>query len=160
MDIQIVLNWVIQVVVMGFVSLIIIDFVNTVFDACTRAIIAAQIQQLDPSLMSKLIATTKPEPVAASEFVLTDNPKQEPQFEELPDPWFTTDFPATPILPQAVVLPFPTLRLLSAAVEVQPKARATKKSTPKPKSTTAKKTSKPTNKATTQNRSKSRKSAA
>ncbi|RCJ37969.1 hypothetical protein A6770_39940 [Nostoc minutum NIES-26] len=100
------------------------------------------------------------EPVAAPipKPAITPDPKEQQQFEQLPDPWFSTDISPNPI-PQPAVLQFPTLRLLPPAPQVQPKA-ATKKSTAKPKSTTTKKSSKPTNKAATQKSSSSRKSAA
>lgn len=146
MDIQITLNWVIQVLVMGLVSFIVIDFVNTVFDACTAAYTATKIQQLHSSSSSQ-IALTLPTPAPI------ENACAVTQFDQLPDPWLSTEIQPIPIQPP-VVRSFPTLRLLPPAPQVQPKARATTKSS------TAKRTTKPTNKTATQKSSKSRKKAA
>ncbi|MBW4642940.1 MAG: hypothetical protein KME23_08080 [Goleter apudmare HA4340-LM2] len=161
--IQLTLNYLLEIVVLGFFSFLVVDFVNTAFASCTKAYVVAQIQQLDPSLVPELLATTtpsvtppeiepKPTTPVATPIVATPEP----------NPWdLATDIQPTPILPQPVVLPFSTLKLLPPATEVQPKSKATKeKSTSKLKSTTPKETAKLSNKATTQTRSKSRKSAA
>ncbi|MBD2683547.1 MULTISPECIES: hypothetical protein [Nostoc] len=155
MDIQIVLNWTIQILVMGFVCLMVMDFVNGLFSLRYYAIAKAA---TNPGAFA-----TKPEPVAAPipQPEITPDPKEQPQFAQLPDPWeLTTGIQPTPIQTQYVVLRFLRLPLLPPAAQVQPKAKAIRKSTAKPKSTTTTKSSKSTNKAVTQKSSKSRKSAA
>ncbi|MBD2683656.1 hypothetical protein [Nostoc sp. FACHB-857] len=155
MDIQIALNWTIQILVMGFVCVLVMDFVNGLFSLPYLAIA--------PVTTNSGAFATKQEPAAAPipEPEITPDPWEQAQFAQLADPWeLTTDIQPTPIQTQSVVLRFPTLPLLPPAVQVQPKAKATTKSTTKPKSTTTTKSSKPTNKAVTQKSSKSRKSAA
>ncbi|MBD2492662.1 hypothetical protein, partial [Aulosira sp. FACHB-615] len=156
--IQLSLNYLLEIVVVGFFSFMVVDFVNTAFASCTKAYAAAHIQHLDPSLVPELLATTTtapatPEPtpttpvpaqqIATPEFVLTDDPWQETQLRELPEPWeLPTDIQPNPILPQAVVFPFPTLKLLPPAASVVQQTKPKSKTT-KPKSTTTKKTTKP-----------------
>lgn len=153
MHIQIALNWAIQIIVMGIVTIMVMDFVNGLFSLPYYAIA--------PVATNSQALALQQEPAAAPipELAITPDPCAAPQFEQLPDPWFTTDIQPTPIQTQpSVILPFPSLRLLAPASVVQPKARATKKST---QSATTKRTTKLTNKAATQNRSKgSKKSAA
>ncbi|MGF2037479.1 MAG: hypothetical protein RMZ43_019535 [Nostoc sp. CmiVER01] len=79
----------------------------------------------------------------------------------LPDPWTLELEPhnsSTEIQP--VILQFSSLKLLPPATGVQPKAKATRKSTAKPKSTTTKKSSKFTNKAATPRSDSGKKSVA
>ncbi|MBD2616498.1 hypothetical protein H6G94_35655 [Nostoc punctiforme FACHB-252] len=90
---------------------------------------------------------------------ITPDPWEQAQKAQLPDPWeLTIDIQSTPIQHQPVVLQLCTLKLLPPAAQVQPKAKATKKSI---KTATPKRTTKPINKATTQRGSKgSKKSTA
>jgi len=132
MDISSVINWIIQIIVMGIVSVMLIDFINGLFWLPYSAI--APVATTNYAIAS---TAATPEPVAT--------PVPEPQFAQLPDPWFTTDITPTAIQQEPVVLQFPTLRLLPPAAQVQPKARATTKSTKsaKPKSTKTSNTSQP-----------------
>jgi hypothetical protein len=164
MDIQSTLSLLIQVLVMGFVSLVVVEFVNGLFwlpysysamplaTSKTNAFVAASNQE---------IASTTPAPippVTAAQAQPTPSTKEEPQFAQLPDPWEFTDITPNSIQHQPLVLGFSSLTLLPpAASVVQPKARTTTKST---KTSTAKRTTKPTNKAATQKNSKRSKSAA
>ncbi|BBD63387.1 hypothetical protein NIES2109_62370 (plasmid) [Nostoc sp. HK-01] len=141
MDIQIALNWLIQIVVMSFVSLLIFQFITGLFVVRGRAIAAEFASIYAMAITPQPEFTLTSAQPTATELVLTDDPWQEPQFAQLPDPWFTTDITPNPIQTQPIVLPFPTLKLLPPAAQVQPKA-ATKKSTAKPKSTKTSKTSK------------------
>ncbi|MBD2459348.1 hypothetical protein H6G80_35635, partial [Nostoc sp. FACHB-87] len=95
------LTYAIEIVVMSFVTVIVIDTVNSVLAQAHKAYTASKIQKLDASLVPELLATTTtapatPEPtpttpvpaqpIATPEFVLTDDPWQE-QSAQLPDPW-------------------------------------------------------------------------
>ncbi len=100
MDIQIALNWTIQILVMGFVYVMVMDFVNGLFSL--------------PSYASAPIATNpgafalEQEPVIAPipEPAITPDPEEQPQFAQMPDPWFTTDIQPTPIQQESVLLRF------------------------------------------------------
>ncbi|MBD2498729.1 hypothetical protein [Nostoc sp. FACHB-280] len=132
MDITIstVLNWAIEVTVMGFVSLIVADFVNGLFWLPYSSYVIAPV-----ATTNQVIAAETPHTV----------PAPAPQFAQLPSPW-DLDTDITPnSIPQPVVLEFPTLKLLPPAASAQPKARTTTKSTKstQPKSTKTSKTSQP-----------------
>ncbi|MBD2682943.1 MULTISPECIES: hypothetical protein [Nostoc] len=154
MDIQIVLNWTIQILVMGFVCLMVMDFVNGLFSLPYLAIAPVATSSKAFALQQEPAAAPIPalalqqEPVAAPipEPAITPNLWEQPQLAQLPDPWeLTTDIQSTPIQHQPVVLQLSTLKLLPpAAPQVQAKA-ATKKSTKsaQPKSTKTSKTSQP-----------------
>ncbi len=152
MDIQSLLTQAIELIVMSFVALMIFDFVDGLYFVPLPAIAIAQLNTNSKST----VTATQFEPLSNSE-QLEVEPQKIPfvtQFEEISDPWTLELEPhnsSTEI--QAVVFQFPSLRLLPPATGVQPKARATRKSTAKPKSTTTKKSSKPTNKAATPPRS-------
>jgi hypothetical protein len=135
MDIQSILSLAIQVIFMGFVSLVFVDFVNGLFWLPYSYSAIAPIATTNQAIAAATPHTV-PESIAA--------PESEPQFAQLPSPWdLVTDIQPNPI-PQPVVLQFPMLKLLPpAASVVQPKARATTKSTKsiQPKSTKTSKTS-------------------
>ncbi|MBD2459189.1 hypothetical protein H6G80_34780, partial [Nostoc sp. FACHB-87] len=88
------LTYAIEIVVMSFVTVIVIDTVNSVLAQAHKAYTASKIQKLDASLVPELLATTPTtpttpvpaQPIATPEFVLTDDPWQE-QSAQLPDPW-------------------------------------------------------------------------
>ncbi|MEJ6485205.1 hypothetical protein N0Y54_28500 [Nostoc punctiforme UO1] len=149
MHIQSTLTQAIEVIVMSFVALMIFDFIDGLYVVPLPSIAIAQSNTSSKSI----VTATQFEPLSNTEQVKVE-PQQisfvTSQFEEISDPWTLELEPhnsSTEIQP--VILPFPSLRLLPPATGVQPKARATRKSTAKPKSTTTKKSSKPTNKAAT-----------
>ncbi|AUB35577.1 hypothetical protein COO91_01467 [Nostoc flagelliforme CCNUN1] len=160
MDIQSTLTQAIEVIVMSFVALMIFDFIDGLYVVPLPAIAIAQFNSSSDS------AITAPQIEPLSN---TERPEVEPQqipfvtlqFEEVSDPWtLELESHNSSTETQPVVLQFPSLRLLPPATGVQPKARATRKSTAKPKSTTTNKCSKPTNKAATPPRSDSGKKSA
>ncbi|BBD62698.1 hypothetical protein NIES2109_55480 (plasmid) [Nostoc sp. HK-01] len=131
MDIQSILSLAIQVTFMGFVSLVFVDFANGLF-------------WLPYSYSAIAPVDTSHQVIAASPIAVPEAEEQL-QFAQLPDPWELTEITPNPIQ-QTVVLQFPTLKLLPpAASVVQPKARATTKSSKstKPKSTKTSKTNQP-----------------
>ncbi|MBD2441335.1 hypothetical protein [Nostoc sp. FACHB-110] len=137
MDIQIALNWLISIIVMGFVSIMVMDFVNGLFWLPYSYSAIAPV-----ATNSGAIATT---PHTVPALLPIAAPKPEPQFSQLPDPWELTDIEPNSI-PQPVVLQFPTLKLLPPVASViKPKAKATTKSTKstQSKSTKTSKTSQP-----------------
>lgn len=67
---------------------------------------------------------------------------QNTQFEQLPDPWFLEPLNQN-INQPAIILPFPTLKLLPPAKELQPKRNNRKKPTTSNKSASAKSPRKP-----------------
>ncbi|MBD2683615.1 MULTISPECIES: hypothetical protein [Nostoc] len=164
MELQSTINWLLEIIVMGFTSIMAIDFVNGLFQLpYTREMAVPKLRAIAPVTTNSQALALQQEPVAAPipEPPITPDPKEQPQLAQLPDPWeLTADIQPTPIQTQPIVLGFPTLPLLPPAAQVQPKAKATRKSTAKPKSTTTTKSSKPINKAVIQKSSKSRKSAA
>jgi hypothetical protein len=160
MDIQSTLTQAIEVIVMSFVALMIFDFIDGLYVVPLPAIAIAQFNSSSDS------AITAPqfEPLSNGEQLEVKSqqiPFVTSQFEEISDPWTLELEPHNSSTEtQPVVLQFPSLRLLPPATGVQPKARATRKSTAKPKSTTTKKSSKRTNKAATPPRSDSGKKSA
>ncbi|WP_341531698.1 hypothetical protein WKK05_38965 (plasmid) [Nostoc sp. UHCC 0302] len=138
MDIQIALNWTIQVLVMGFVIVMVMDFVNGLFWLPYSAIAPTA----TPNYALATIPSTSPEPVPA---LIPPIATPAPQFAQLPNPWELTEISAIPIQPQPVVLEFPSLPLLLPAAQVQPtttKPKSTKAKASKPKSTKTTPTSK------------------
>ncbi|MFN6564276.1 MAG: hypothetical protein RMY28_031410 [Nostoc sp. ChiSLP01] len=161
MDIQMALNWTIQILVMGIATIMVMDFVNGLFELpYTRAMAVPTLRAIAPVTTNSQALALQQEPVAAPipEPAIRPNLWEQPQLAQLPDPWeLTTEIAPTEIQQEPVVLQLSTLKLLPPAAQVQPKARATKKST---QSATTKRTTKPTNKATTQTDSQSRKKSA
>lgn len=147
------LTYAIEIVVMGFVSIMVVHFVNGLFQLPHSRVIAPA------ATTNQALATTSTQvSTSAATLEAEPTPKFAPTQES--DPWdLPVDIQPTPILPQAVVLQFPSLKLLPQAVEVQPAKTKSTKSTTKPKSTTTKKNTKPTSKAATTPRSRSGKSA-
>ncbi|MEH2297568.1 MAG: hypothetical protein V7K88_00425 [Nostoc sp.] len=112
MDIQSTLTQAIEFIVMSFVALMIFDFIDGLYVVPLPAIVIAQSSTKSESTAS----VTAPQ---LSELPLAQQLKVEPQqiplvtpkFEEIPDPW-TLEADSYKISTQAVILPFPTLRLL------------------------------------------------
>lgn len=160
MDIQSTLTQAIEVILMSFVALMIFDFIDGLYVVPLPAIAIAQFNSGSESA----ITATQFEPLSNTKQVEVE-PQQIPfvisQFEEIFDPWtLELDPHNSSTETQPVVFQFSSLRLLPPATGVQPKARATRKSTAKPKSTITEKSSKSTNKAATPPRSDSGKKSA
>lgn len=137
MDIQNILTTAIEIVFMGFVSLMVYDFIDGLW---VVPLLPAPETIDTPSTAPRMtLATPKPEVIIATPSisttpqspVTTPDPWEEQQFEQLPDPWITTDIqPQNQTQP--IVLPFPTLRLLPPApakVQLKPAKIKTTKST-------------------------------
>ncbi|NJR63394.1 MAG: hypothetical protein HC769_34225 [Cyanobacteria bacterium CRU_2_1] len=168
MDIQSALNWLVQAIVMGFVSLLVFQLIAGLFVTYGRANALAPVATPHTGAMPAATSRTNAPAIAQSEFTSPVQrqiqlasltvPVTTQQFEPVPDPWLTKDFQATQPQHQPVVLQFPALRLLPPAAEVQPKSpktKTTKKSTSKPTKTT-----KQAKSALTESPRKSRNSAA
>jgi hypothetical protein len=137
MDIQSTLSLLIQVVVIGFVSLVLFQGITGLLVEFGKAQAVATFHTAAAtSQLGTQIATPPLQPTLS-----TTVPKN---FDLLPDPWLNTEIQPSQ-QQEAFVLEFPTLKLLPPAAQVQPKARATKKSTKstQPKSTKTSKTSQP-----------------
>lgn len=136
MHIQSALTLAIEIIFWAFVSLMFSDFINGIFDlqiSTTTVISVTQLQVVSKPAVS----------VIAPQFEPIHNPWElelepqitilKPQFEEIPDPWkLELDFSNSMVKTQSVLLPFPALRLLPPALEVQSKpkrTRTTKKTT-------------------------------
>ncbi|YAF99417.1 MAG: hypothetical protein AB3A66_30180 (plasmid) [Nodularia sp. CChRGM 3473] len=109
MDIQSTLTLTIQIIFWAFVTLIIFDFVNGIFLLQPQTVISVQ----SPVAVTKDI----PNPVKKAA------PCHVQKFEQLPDPWELQLEPHTTTEAQTVVIPFPALRLLPPAQEVQPQPK-------------------------------------
>lgn len=133
MDIQNILNIAIQVIVMGFVSFMVFDFVDGLWD------IPLPPASWQPPVIEP---ATAPQPNPQQEIPQL-SPASAPQFEEIPDPWTTEPQSPQHCLGASAVVPFPTLRLLPPA-KVQPskpKRTKAKSSTPRKSSSTPKRQS-------------------
>ncbi|MBD2504588.1 hypothetical protein H6G83_28935 [Anabaena azotica FACHB-119] len=125
MDIQNILNIAIQVIVMGFVSLMLFDFADRLWGVPMPPA-SWQPPVIEPA--------TAPQPNPQQEIPQL-SPASAPQFEEIPDPWLEPA-PVNTVSAQSVIVPFPTLRLLPPA-KVQPskpKRKRAKSSSKSPKS--------------------------
>ncbi|MHC5855349.1 hypothetical protein [Nostoc sp.] len=143
MDIQSTLTQAIEVIVMSFVALMIFDFIDGLYVVPLPAIAIAQFNSSSKST----VTAPQVEPLSKTKQLVVE-PQQIPfvtlEFEEISDPWTLELEPHnSSTKTQPVVLPFPSLRLLSPATGVRPKSKA---KTAKPKST---KTTKTTNPKTT-----------
>ncbi|WP_414544915.1 hypothetical protein [Nostoc sp. CCY0012] len=115
MDTQSTLTLAIEIVFWAMILLMINDFVTGIFMNFTQpqyTVIPAQI----PSPVAEI--NDIPNPV-----VVESEAPQEYQPEEIPDPWKLEVETHTTTEPQTVVIPFPTLRLLPPAQEVQPQPK-------------------------------------
>ncbi|BAY41896.1 hypothetical protein NIES2111_62920 (plasmid) [Nostoc sp. NIES-2111] len=122
MDIQTTLTLMIQAVVMGIVTLMIFDFISGLW-----------VVPLPPVGWQPPVI----EPPTVSAFQPVPTPQQ-----EIPDPWSLEASPHHSAPAPAVILPFPTLRLLPPVIaqQVQPtrKSKAAKSSTPRKGASTPK----------------------
>jgi len=112
MDIQSTLTQAIEVIVMSFVALMIFDFVDGLYVVPLPPIAIAQSSANRESTVTapqfELLSNTEQPEVQPQQIPLVT-----PQFEEIPDPWtLEIDSYKSNISSQAVILPFPTLRLL------------------------------------------------
>lgn len=115
MDTQSVLNLMIQAVVMGIVALMVFDFVSGLW------VVPLPPAGWQPPVIEPFtVSTTAPQPTPQQEIPL---PTPTVAFEEIPDPWTLQPQSSHRSAPApAVIVPFPTLRLLPPAIaqEVQP----------------------------------------
>ena len=103
MDIQNILTLAIEIIFWAMIVLMLNDFINGLF-------------LLHPQSQYTVISAQPPSPVAET--------KDIDKFEQIPDPWeFQTDCEPKIGEAQTVVLPFPTLRLLPPAQEIQPQIK-------------------------------------
>ncbi len=128
MDIQSILTQAIEVIVMSFVALMIFDFIDGLYVVPLPAIAIAQSNTNSESTVSAPRFEPLPNPEQ-----LKVEPQQitliTPQFEEMPDPWtLKADSYNSNISSQAVILPFPTLRLLPPVKQQSKTTKNTKKS--------------------------------
>ncbi|MEH2073136.1 MAG: hypothetical protein V7K57_01725 [Nostoc sp.] len=111
MDIQSTLTQAIEFIVMSFVALIIFDFIDGLYLVPLPAIAITQFNANSES-------TVLPQQIP---LVTT------PQFEEIPDPWtLEIDRYNSNISSQAVIIPFPRLRLLPPVKEIKQQSKSTK----------------------------------
>ncbi|MEA5516967.1 hypothetical protein [Nodularia sp. UHCC 0506] len=118
MDIQNILTLAIEIIFWAMIVLMLNDFINGLF-------------LLHPQSQYTVISAQPPSPVAETKNI--PNPvvveseaetKDIDKFEQIPDPWeLQTDCEPKIGEPQTVVLPFPTLRLLPPAQEIQPQTK-------------------------------------
>jgi hypothetical protein len=138
MDIQTILNLMIQAVVMGVVSLMVFDFVGGLW-----VVPLPPAGWQPPIIEQSTVSAFQPVPTPQQEISLP-TPAIAPQFEEIPDPWTLEPQFSHYCLPaSAVIVPFPTLRLLPPAIaqEVQPakpKSKGAKSSKPRKSASTTK----------------------
>lgn len=127
MDIQSTLTQAIEVMVMSFVALMMFDFIDGLYVVPLPPIAIAQSNfNSESTVLPHFEPLHKPEQPEVS-------PQQIPfvtsQFEEIPDPWtLETDSYNSNISTQAVILPFPTLRLLPPVKQQSRTTKNTKKS--------------------------------
>ncbi|MCG6138486.1 MAG: hypothetical protein MET45_28345 [Nostoc sp. LLA-1] len=114
MDIQSTLTLAIEIIFWAMIVLMLNDFVNGFFNNFTQPQYTVSAQLPSPVAEIKDI----PNPVVAE-----SEAPQEYQPEEIPDPWKLEVETHTTTEPQTVVIPFPTLRLLPPAQEVQPQPK-------------------------------------
>ncbi|MBD2505054.1 hypothetical protein H6G83_31380 [Anabaena azotica FACHB-119] len=137
MDIQNILNIAIQVIVMGFVSLMLFDFADRLWGVPMPPA-SWQPPVIEPA--------TAPQPNPQQE-IPQISPASAPQFEEIPDPW--TLQPQSPhhavSASSEVIVPFPTIRLLPPAKvqPTKPKRTKAKSSTPRKSASTPKRQRQP-----------------
>jgi len=128
MDIQSTLTQAIEFIVMSFVALMIFDFIDGLYVVPLPAIAIAQ-----SNINSKSRVTAPQfEPLSKTKQLVVE-PQQIPfvtsQFEEISDPWtLEADSYNSNISTQAVILPFPTLRLLPPVKQQSKSTKNSKKS--------------------------------
>ncbi|MEA5624637.1 hypothetical protein [Nostoc sp. UHCC 0251] len=116
MGTQSLLTFTIIVIFWAFVTLVIFQFVNGLFVSTTYASNVVPVSNLN------LAASTIP---SVSEII---TPQQVQTFEKLPDPWMLEDEVIHCTSNKAVILSFPTLRLLPPVKELSPQPKRTTRS--------------------------------
>ncbi len=131
MDMQSLLTLTIVVIFWAFVTLVIFQFINGLF------VSAANVSNVVSVSNGNIAASTIP---SLSEII---TPQQVQTFEKLPDPWTLEDEVVHRTSNEAVILSFPTLRLLPPVEEISPQpkraTRSNKVSNPVNKSPKTKK---------------------
>ncbi|MBW4457446.1 MAG: hypothetical protein KME55_35010 [Nostoc indistinguendum CM1-VF10] len=112
MDMQSLLTLTIVVIFWAFVTLVIFQFINGLFVSAAYASNVVSVSNLN------IAASTIP---SVSEVITP----QARTFEKLPDPWALEDEVVHPTTNEAVVLSFPTLRLLPPVKEISPQPKRT-----------------------------------
>ncbi|MEJ1930335.1 hypothetical protein WDZ92_08630 [Nostoc sp. NIES-2111] len=136
MDIQATLTLMIQALVMGIAALMIFDFIGGLW-----VVPLPPAGWQPPVIEPATVSAVAPKPTPQQEIPL---PTPAVAFEEIPDPWMLQpQSPDHAVSVPAVIIPFPTLRLLPPAIaqKVQPtkpkrtKAKAKSSASPKSAST-------------------------
>ncbi len=115
MDMQSLLTLAIVAIFWAFVTLVIFQFINGLF------VSAANVSNLVSVSNGNIAASTIP---SVSEVITP----QAQTFEKLPDPWMLEDEVVYYTSNEAVVLSFPTLRLLPPVKEISPQSKRTTRS--------------------------------
>ncbi len=115
MDMQSLLTLAIVVIFWAFVTLVIFQFINGLFVSAAYASNVVSVSN------GNIAASTIP---SVSEVITP----QARTFEKLPDPWTLEDEVVHPTTNEAVVLSFPTLRLLPPVKEISPQPKRTTRS--------------------------------
>jgi len=115
MDMQSLLTLAIVVIFWAFVTLVMFQFINGLF------VSAANVSNLVSVSNGNIAASTIP---SVSEVITP----QAQTFAKLPDPWTLEDEVIHCTSNEAVVLSFPTLRLLSPVKEISPQSKRTTRS--------------------------------
>ena len=116
MDMQSLLTLTIVAIFWAFVTLVMFQFINGLF------VSAANVSNLVSVSNGNIAASTI---LSVSEII---TPQQVQTFEKLPDPWMLEDEVAHRTSNEAVILSFPTLRLLPLVKEISPQPKRTNRS--------------------------------
>jgi hypothetical protein len=111
MDIQSLLTLTIVAIFWAFVTLVIFQFINGLFVSAAYTSNLVSVGNLN------IAVSTIP---SVSEII---TPQQVQTFEELPDPWMLEDEVVHRTSNEAVILSFPTLRLLPPVEEISPQPK-------------------------------------
>lgn len=115
MDMQSLLTLAIEVIFWAFVTLVIFQFINGLFVSAAYASNVVSVSNLN------IAASTIP---SVSQVITP----QVMTFEKLPDPWALDDEVVHRTSNEAVILSFPTLRLLPPVKEISPQPKRTTRS--------------------------------
>jgi hypothetical protein len=115
MDMQSLLTLAIVVIIWAFVTLVIFQFINGLFVSTAYASNVVSVSN------GNIAASTIP---SVSEIITP----QAQTFEKLPDPWTLEDKALHRTSNEAVILSFPTLRLLPPVKEISPQPKRTTRS--------------------------------
>ncbi|BCL39881.1 hypothetical protein [Nostoc sp. MS1] len=132
MDTQLVLNLMIQAVLMSFVALMIFDFIGGLW-----VVPLPPVGWQPPVIEQPTVSTIEPQPTPQQEILLSTPAVA---FEEIPDPWtLQPQSPDHAVSVPAVIIPFPTLRLLPPAIAQKVQPTKPKRTKAKAKSDTSSK---------------------